>query len=339
MNSTEDQQGFEFRCKVCGPSKAKLAFEGYGFDDSQERFRVMRCEACGLGMTEPMPCAKTMMRYYPQAYYGSSERKFTGPIERLVRVANRRHAKFVARQLEVTSFEGKKILDIGCGRGNFLKEMLNVGFECTGLELPGFFFPEAPLGMTFLSGVFDELKLPQESFDLITIWHVLEHSRTPEEMIASANKLLKPKGVLVIAVPNFGSVQSRIFGPNWFHLDLPRHLFHFSEKSLRCLLLNSGFEVLSKRTRSLEQNLFGFIQSALNKMPLGYGPNFLYGVLKRAGRNQLLAPLRGAWFILQAFLAVPLLVLSVLEELFCTALGVGASLILVARKTREASRT
>jgi SAM-dependent methyltransferase len=108
---------------------------------------------------------------------------------------------------------------------------------------------------------------------------VLEHLSDPRRTLREIGRILKPGGRLIVAVPNYSSVQARWSGPAWFHLDLPRHLFHFPVAGLRRLLVDSGFTLRSEHHFSLRQNPFGWVQSALNR--LGRLPrNGLYTLLK-----------------------------------------------------------
>lgn len=126
--------------------------------------------------------------------------------------------------------------------------------------------------------------LAANQFDLITIIHVLEHLPNPGEMIARCRRVLKNGGRLVIAVPNFASMQAVVGKDKWFHLDLPYHLTHFSDAGLDGLLGRHGFRVARRRHFDLEQNVFGWLQTLLNLC--GLRRNALYDLLKQA-------PLRG----------------------------------------------
>jgi len=160
-----------------------------------------------------------------------------------------------------------------------------------------------------------DAKYPHEYFDQVVVWHVLEHLADPRGTLAEIRRVLKPGGKLVVAVPNYSSLQSRCFGAGWFHLDAPRHLFHFPVKGLRHLLESTGFQVEREHHFSLRQNPFGWVQSALNCMRLPR--NGLYTLLKRRGDGP---PVCGRWegaVLLAAYwLGMPLAcVVSVVEAL------------------------
>jgi SAM-dependent methyltransferase len=173
----------------------------------------------------------------------------------------------------------------------------------------------------------EECGLPPESFDVITMWHVLEHLPDPQATLAEAHRLLRPGGVLLIAVPNFGSLQARLTGPYWFHLDVPRHLFQFRSRDLVTLLERVGLSVGRTRRFSFEYDTFGFVQSMLNRaLPR---PNLLFDFLAHGGSRTPSAPAGTAVSLAMApFLMVAACVFCPLES----ALGFGGTVEVVARK-------
>lgn len=179
------------------------------------------------------------------------------------------------------------MLDVGCGRGVILNELAEAGFETHGFELS----EDAATGLhpavqLTVGNDLVQADYPDDRFDLVTAWHVLEHVSDPRETLLEISRILKPGGRVAIAVPNFGSLQARLFGPAWFHLDLPRHLFHFSTATLRALFADCGFEIEYERHFSLRQNPFGWVQSGLNAI-WPQSRNALYTDLKRGNDSQL----------------------------------------------------
>ena len=119
-----------------------------------------------------------------------------------------------------------------------------------------------------------EAKRPDEAFrdgfsapfDTITCWHVLEHVQHPMALAKWAHANLKPGGIFQVTVPNLASWQARMFDKDWLHLDVPRHRYHFSPDTLAKLLDDAGFEIVHSTTFALEYDLFGWLQSALNRV-------------------------------------------------------------------------
>jgi SAM-dependent methyltransferase len=127
-------------------------------------------------------------------------------------------------------------------------------------------------------------------FDAITMWHTLEHFRDPRSIVARVHDSLAEGGTFIVAVPNAQGLQAKVFRENWFHLDVPRHLYHFDEGSLGALLETSGLRVLNWQHLEIEIDLFGWVQSALNAA-LPHQPNALFQSLTGKPRTTGLGPL------------------------------------------------
>jgi 2-polyprenyl-3-methyl-5-hydroxy-6-metoxy-1,4-benzoquinol methylase len=288
--------------------------------------RVVVCAGCGLGRLHPLPGPDVLRRFYPDEYYGEPGSKFRPGIERLVRWVGSRHIGFLSRSLPT----GARVLDVGCGRGVILGALADRGFEVHGVEISA----EAVRGADSRAKIRIASRLADagfdaDSFDEVVVWHVLEHLPDPRGTLVEVRRILRPGGRLIVAVPNFASLQARWSGAAWFHLDLPRHLFHFPVSALRELLCATGFEVESEHHFSLRQNPFGWIQSALNRCPR-LPRNGLYALLHRHtpgclpfdGRTR-----RRLWLAL-LLLAPPALAASALEACVRS----GATIHLVARR-------
>jgi SAM-dependent methyltransferase len=161
------------------------------------------------------------------------------------------------------------------------------------------------------------------------IWHVLEHLPDPRKTLLECHRILRPGGRIVIAVPNFSSLQARLGGSGWFHLDLPRHLYHFPAMALHQLLNDCGYECTSQYHFSLRQNPFGWVQSTLNRVP-GLPRNSLYALLQAQGgtQTQLSPRLRLCLRLFYWLGMAPALILSV----FAAAIRQGATITIVARR-------
>jgi len=233
------------------------------------------CTRCGLGRFQPPLGAEEVARFYPDEYYGQLGTKFQPYVEKLVRWIGSRHIAYLSRGLP----PGGRVLDVGCGRGVILGLLADRGFEVHGVERAA----SATQGVDARATIrvaprLAEAGYPDGYFDEVVIWHVLEHLDDPLGTLREVHRILRPGGRLVVAVPNFSSAQARWSGPAWFHLDAPRHLFHFSLDALRRLLNGTGFAVESEHHFSLRQNPFGWIQSALNRFT-GLPRNGLYTLL------------------------------------------------------------
>ena len=308
-------------CPVCACESARARFALAG-----ERSCLVVCEGCGTGRVHPQPDASTLRGFYPDEYYGEPGTKFRGPIERLVRLVGARHIGFLSRSLP----PGGRVLDVGCGRGVILGALADRGFEVHGVEQSAEAARGAdPRAKIRIAQRLADAGFEADHFDEIVIWHVLEHLADPRSTLLEAHRILRPGGRLIVAVPNFSSAQARWSGAAWFHLDLPRHLFHFPVLALRELVRSCGFEIQSEHHYSLRQNPFGWIQSALNRRG-GLPRNGLYRLLhERAAGGAAPFDARTRLRLLAALvlLSPPALVASCVEAWLRT----GATVHLVAR--------
>ena len=309
-------------CPVCGHGEAHPRFEVVGIPS-----RVVVCSGCGLGRFDPMPDAGQVRSFYPGEYYGEPGAKFQPAIERMVRLVGERHLGFLSGGLA----RGARVLDVGCGRGVILGALADRGFEVHGVELSAEAARGAdPRAEIRIAARLEDAGYPDGFFDQVVIWHVFEHLADPRGTLATVHRILAPDGRLIVALPNFSSLQARSTGRAWFHLDLPRHLYHYPLAALRQLLTRAGFEIESEHHFSLRQNPFGWVQSLLNLCP-ALPRDGLYALLHERPRTEpppFSAALRAALWICFA-LGAPL---GLALTLFETLLRSGATVHLVARR-------
>jgi 2-polyprenyl-3-methyl-5-hydroxy-6-metoxy-1,4-benzoquinol methylase len=138
-----------------------------------------------------------------------------------------------------------RLLDFGCGDGSFLQRMRRQGWQVTGLDVcaPLVECLQTELELNVLHGNLPHPDLKPGSFDVITMWHSLQHMHSPVDVLREAHRLLVPGGKLVIAVPNIDSYAFRCFGHAWCGLNLPRHLHHFAPWTLYLILHRAGFRI------------------------------------------------------------------------------------------------
>lgn len=197
------------------------------------------------------------------------------------------------------------------------------GYDAMGLE-PSRRGAEsaAALGAPVRRAAIGEAEFPAGSFDGISLWHVLEHLEAPGDDLERLCGWLRPGGVLLCGLPNLASLQARLGGKRWYHLDVPRHRTHFTPPGLRLLLESRGFTVVRVHHVLAEQNPYGMWQSLVNR--LTRYPSYLYNLLKRnapLSRRDLLVTL----------LALPLLPQAALLELAAELAGAGGTIAVVAR--------
>lgn len=199
---------------------------------------------------------------YDESYFGQGDNKFSGWIEKVIDHFRLQRAKTLMRYVKSPA----NVLDIGCGNGNFLKNLIDKHYNGYGVELPSKAAERAlrVLGPNLRIGQLYEADFKAHFFDAVTMWHVFEHLPTPQNTLRIIDNILKSNGYLMISMPNINSCQSRLFKGKWLHLDPPRHLFFFDISDLMRILKTFGFELVKINYFSLEQNPFGMQQSILN---------------------------------------------------------------------------
>ena len=222
-------------CPVCSETQFDEYLICKDYSVSQENFNIVKCKACGFLMTNPRPPADKIGEYYQATDYISHTNKSNNLINTIYKVAR----NFTLSQK--TKLIGKlhnpgNILDYGCGTGHFLTAAKAKGWEVSGIEPDdgARAIAEEQLG----SGIVNALsKLPEEKrFDIITLWHVLEHVIDLNETIDQLKSILNPGGAMIVAVPNHTAKDATIYQNDWAAYDVPRHLYHFDQDSMAKLM-------------------------------------------------------------------------------------------------------
>lgn len=327
---------FSSACSLCGSRSARLLFTVPWFDDPDRQCDLVQCSNCKAVRTMPPMSETDLASLYDKNYYGGAERKFAAPLEQVLTGLTHIRAGWLDRQVRRSQRDRPgtelRVLDIGCGRGTLLKGLHRYGWKCWGLERPE--FPRtAASDSTLLLDDLNSAFLDNTYFDLVVLWHVLEHLENPQAALARAHALLRPGGLLAVAVPNFGSLQRRVFGRNWFALDIPRHRYHFDRNALG-QALGPGFRIRVSHTWSLDQNPYAFVQSVLNALSPASMRNTLYAGLHTGGHGSR------QWLpaLAQITLAVTVAPFAMVEYLLSGLLGVGATVTILAERMADDPR-
>jgi len=214
------------------------------FSVSGEEFELLLNEDLDMLETYPAPKEEQLSKYYKSEDYISHTDSKRNLFERVYHLIRSRALKMKLRIINSFGTESKHLLDVGCGTGDFLKTALTDGWIVTGIE-PNEQARKIANSKTN-QNVFDInhlTSLNEHSFDAITLWHVLEHLPSLEMHIQLFRKLLKPNGMLIIAVPNYKSYDAAHYKEFWAAYDVPRHLWHFSRKSINKLFHKENFEL------------------------------------------------------------------------------------------------
>jgi SAM-dependent methyltransferase len=250
---------------------------GATLDDrtSPARGRV-RCSACGAATSDPWPTPEELASAYGAWYRPQSGRRFAFMGDALLR----RTRGLLARRLDHIAPPGP-VLDVGAGDGVLLDALHQRGRDAVGLE-------REPLRPDLRDIPLEEVA---GEWAAVVFWHSLEHLPEPGAAIAEAARLLPADGVIIIAVPDIDSLQARVFGDRWLHLDPPRHLVHFSTHALTFGLARVGFTVERISRVRGGQVVIGWLDGLVGSLP---GDLRLYQALRQPGaRSGPLAAWRG----------------------------------------------
>ncbi len=231
-------------CPLCGSQKLDPVFEiaGQGVD---------RCATCSLVLLNPQPDCPDDLLYSEGYYRGACAVKERGQENVLDPARIERRLESCHGILEVIErvLGGQgRLLDLGCGPGFLLKAAQDSGWKTAGADVSSFAtaYARERYGIQeILTGPLEEVEFPWESFDVVTLQHVIEHFRDPVRMVQRIRGWLVSGGLLWIETPDIDSGTAKREGSHWTHIKVPEHLFYFSERTLRRLLVGQGFQILS----------------------------------------------------------------------------------------------
>lgn len=236
-------------CPVCGSAAIQNALFAMDYTVSGETFRIDECRSCTLRFTQDSPGGERRLHYYKSENYISHTNTSKGLINRLYQVIRKRTMDAKRKLVEKASgLRNGILLDVGSGTGTFVNTMQEHGWQVTGLE------PDADArtvaGKNYNLQLLKEneiYSLPNHSFDVITLWHVLEHVEGLAPLMQQLRLLLNDKGSIFIAVPNYTSSDASVYKKFWAAYDVPRHLYHFSPESMKVLVEKNGMKIVNYR--------------------------------------------------------------------------------------------
>ncbi len=233
-------------CPVCGSDAIGKVLTANDYTVSNESFEIFHCSNCQLRFTQDVPDAAHIGPYYKSEEYISHTDTSKGLINKLYQTVRKKTLKSKRKLIQKeTGLRKGQLLDIGSGTGAFVNEMKQREWIVTGLE------PDEDARMIAKKSYGIELQnmsllwqQEPESFDAITLWHVLEHVHELQAYVQQLHNLLKKDGRLFIAVPNYTSVDAAIYKEYWAAWDVPRHLYHFSPQAMKVLISQHGMQIL-----------------------------------------------------------------------------------------------
>lgn len=231
-------------CPICGAPKFTAFLTCQDNTGSDESFNVVKCDSCNFAFTNPIPLEAEIGKYYESDEYISHSNTSKGLVNFLYqKVRNYTLDKKVGLLKKLSS--GRNLLDVGCGTGEFLGRSFAHGFSVTGIE-PSESAKQQAIDNFKISveGEKHLATLESDSFDFITMWHVLEHVYHLNDRMAELKRLVKREGHILIAVPNLKSYDAKKYKEHWAAYDVPRHLYHFSEQDIKTLAQKHGLKVM-----------------------------------------------------------------------------------------------
>lgn len=251
-------------CPACGQSDFKNFLTCKDYTVSKNNFSLIQCSTCTMVATSPRPKDEELGQYYESKEYVSHTSQANNLINTLYLIARSFTLKTKTQLAAKLVPQKGKLLDIGCGTGDFLQSCQKDNWQCTGVE-PG----TQPRQIADTKGIqtFEKLDQVKEKYQLITMWHVLEHVPDLSETLNSVYQLLDEKGILLIAVPNHLSYDAKLYKEHWAGYDVPRHLWHFNQTTMERILQNHQF----KLQQILPMKLDSYYVSLLSETYKGTG--------------------------------------------------------------------
>ncbi len=248
LESAQIYEGFEqYSCEICGQSDRRLVTERTDLLlGGHDVYQMHECCKCGSIYLDPRPTPAKMADFYPQDYQpytvGVHAENFLNRFFRLygLRKRNKIIAKYIKHGV---------LLDVGCATGDFLAELAaQEGWLVVGVETsaPAVKYAKEQVGLDVLVSTLNQASFPDESFDVLTMWDVLEHVYDPCTVLDEVARLLRPGGIFVVNHPNLDSLDRRLFGRFWAGFELPRHLYLFPTKLLEDLMGQRGFQQMER---------------------------------------------------------------------------------------------
>lgn len=219
-------------CNLCKGDSSSLLF-------TINSMKIVQCLNCGLIYVNPQPSEGDIKKIYKNGYFNGSwqsdflsEKKLYSP-------------RFKERMSQINTFKAKgKLLDVGCAVGYFLETAKQKGWHAFGVEISYFASKHArDSGLDVFTGTLKEAKYPAQYFDVVTLWHVLEHMEDPLDHLEEVHRILKKSGLIAIEVPNIGSKRFKKLRGNWDQLKPHEHLYYFTPEVLGKMVKKAGFKI------------------------------------------------------------------------------------------------
>ncbi len=266
-------------CPACKNTNFKTHLVCKDYTVSQSNFTLVKCQGCDFVFTNPRPEDQKLGDYYKSEDYISHSNTSKGVISKLYKVVRNYTLKGKLKLIQKHVSRGT-ILDYGCGTGMFLKVCQDAGWKAFGMEPDeGARKIALEMGLNVFSDK-DRVKTytNNQTFDIITLWHVLEHVTDLEQTLTFFKESLNDSGALIIAVPNHTSYDAQHFKECWAAYDVPRHLYHFEEKTIKELLKPYGFSLKETHPMKFDSFYVSMLSTKYQSGSINYVKAFLTGL-------------------------------------------------------------
>ena len=263
-------------CPVCKAKEKEKHLLVVDHNVSNDVFTITKCCKCGFLFTNPIPTKETIGNYYKSNNYISHSGTKKGLINYIYHFV-RNYQLFKKERLISNLSNEKTLLDIGCGTGEFLSYCKNKGWNTVGTE-PDLQTRERIKNLTIFPGL-NSKELRENSFSIVTMWHVLEHVYDLEDDLKTISSLIKKGGYLIVAVPNHESFDAEIYKENWVAYDVPIHLYHFRKKDIKALFSKFNFELSNIKPLIFDAYYISLLSEKKK------GGNFILGLLNGLKSN------------------------------------------------------
>lgn len=265
------------RCPVCHSDKINHIITAKDFLVSSEEFPISGCQECGLRFTNPRPDDSQLARYYDSNEYISHSDEGSTLVGILYKIARTFTLRRKRKLIEKLS-KNKRLLDVGCGTGHFLNYCQEYGWLINGVE-PNEMARKQAEAKTNIIIQKNLSEIVNTSYEVITLWHVLEHLPNLEQTMNQLKSLLAPGGVLIIAVPNFEAYEASVFKEFWAAYDVPRHLYHFNRNAVERLANNHGLKIAIIYPMKLDSYYISLLSNKHKTNSSKYVNSFITGLL------------------------------------------------------------
>lgn len=325
-------------CVCCG-GVTSAVFDAGPLDYCLDKeFEISECSNCGHGITKNV-MDSDLESVYEDGAYDPKENNFHRILRPILNIQEASKLSYLIKEKR----RGNSLLEVGTGKGNFLKAAINSGYDSLGIEPSSrsYSIAKSKLGDKVFQCMLEEINLhPQlnRKYDYIFLWHVLEHLKNPHNAVDILKTFLNPNGLLIIAIPNFGSFQKKYGKKNWYHLDPPRHISHFTPKSIKYLLESNSMIVKRIYFNSFFQNFLGEIVT-INNLVLS-NKNILLNLLRfnkfyfqKTTLLSRIINLLGFLFI-SSIILIPVLLFTLVSQLF----GKAGTMVVLAKIKSDNNR-